>query len=236
MAQFYGKNSGYLIKKEFKYFSFSILLLLAVVLFVWVAMKFLPQGTISIVALIGIVFVIFLADPFLNFFRRKSNQYYRGSGGEQLIKNELKKLADSFSVFQDVTIGEGKGNLDFVVLGPPGLFIIEVKSHKGEIGYNGYELTLNGRSFTDKSFLRQVHGQTWALKNFLKQQTGADIHIHSALVFSSPFASMHFGYEPIENVYIVGKDFLLGLFDHFPNSQQGQDLFKIKQALQKTLR
>ncbi len=122
-----------------------------------------------------------------------------------------------------------------MVLGPTGIFIIEVKSHKGEIGYDGTGLTLNGKSFKDKDFFRQVHGQTWALKSFIKQQTGIDAYIHPAIVFSSPYASVHFGYSPIANVYIIGKKNLLGMFGHFPESKIFTDS-RIKQALLKTVR
>lgn len=120
----------------------------------------------------------------------------------------------------DMTVGQMqelvKGNLDFVVVGPPGVFLVEVKSHGGKIDFDGYGLTLNGRSFTDKDFLRQVHGQMWALRKYLEASLGAAPYIHSVMVFSSRYASLHFGYKPVNNVYIVQKDFLLGLFDQFP--------------------
>lgn len=235
MAQFYGKNSGYLKRNDLKYFSFSIGLVLLVLIIVLLLTQSAPPTVAALAALACIIFIIQLADPFIMFFKRKSNQFYRGWGGELDIKKALEKLPDDFTVFQDVIIGKEKGNIDFVVLGKSGLFILEVKSHKGEISYNGSELTINGRTFRDKNFFRQVHGQTWALKNYLKQQTGEDIFIHSAIVFSSPYARMHFGYNPISNIYIIQKDFLLGLFDHFQSSATPLNQHKITQAMMQTV-
>ena len=69
---------------------------------------------------------------------------YPGAYGEIRALNELKKLGDEFHVFCDVKVAlpnyvsyNGKRNLksaqmDFVVVGPTGIFVIEVKNWSSE--------------------------------------------------------------------------------------------------------
>lgn len=235
MAKFYGKSSEHLVKKDLKNYVLSSGLVLVPLALIVIVLKVFT-GTAALVAIVILAIVAVFLEPVTDLFGRRSRQYARGWDSEADIKAGLTKLPDNFSVFRDVQIGDNKGNLDFVVVGPPGIFILEVKSHSGEVGYNGVALTLNGRPFRDKDFFRQVHGQTWALKNYLKQAAGANPYIHGALVFSNPRARLHFGYTPVSNIYIIQKDYLPGLFDKFPpyNFQGSRD--KIEAALMKTIK
>jgi len=231
MAKFYGKSSSCLVKNDIKYFSFAAGLAVAVLLLVWLVVKSAPPAAAGFAALALIIFIVIVADPFILFFKRKSLQFYRGLSGEQDIKKDLENLPNDFSVYQGLEIGDRKGDIDFVVLGPTGIFLLEVKSHKGDIGFNGSQLTLNGRNFTDKNFFRQVHGETWALKNYLKQQTGKEFFINSVLVFSSPYAHMHFGYTEVLGINIIQKDYLIGLFYRFPKFDYNGSTASLHQAL-----
>jgi hypothetical protein len=235
MAKFYGKTGGYLIRNDLKYFSFAVGLVLLVLILIWLIAKSAPPVIVGVAALFFIFFIVVPANPFILFFRRKSNRFYRGWGGERAIKKELENLPKNFTVFQGLKIGKHKGDIDFVVLGPTGIFLLEVKSHKGEIGFNGLDLTLNGKSFNGKSPLRQVHGETWALKKYLALHTKKDFFIHSVLVFSNPRAEVHFGYNPIANIYVVDKNSLLGLFERFPKTGLLQDIQTAEQTLLRLL-
>jgi Nuclease-related domain len=232
MAKFYGKNSGYLIKGELKNYGIAVGLVFLVLIIFSIILK-LSVLAAPLFGIFCIYLLVQIMEPVIAGFRNKSDKFYRGFNGELDIKKELGNLSDDFSIYQDAQLGDNKGNLDFVVLGPPGVFILEVKSHKGEVGYNGHNITINGREY---GFLRQVHGQTWALKNYLKQQTGEDIFIHPVLVFSSPYAKLNFGYNPINNVYVIGRGFLLNLFGRFSASQSPGNFIKIDQSLIKTVK
>lgn len=237
MAKFYGKRDNYLLEKDAKYYLYSAGLVILPLLIIWLAYTFggktVPSVWLLVVAVVLIVLVLEVADPLIKHFRIESAKYYSGFSGENDIKTELTKLPDEFTVFQNLMLGNNKGNLDFVVTGPPGMFILEVKSHKGHIGYNGLELTVNGRSFTDKDFFRQMHGETWALKNYLSQQLGVNVFLHQVLVFSNPYAEVNFGREQINNVFVIKKDNLLNLLSSLPAFNYPADRIKIEQALLK---
>ncbi len=233
MAKLYGKRDNYLLEKDAKYYLYSAGLVLLPLLIIWAAFKTVSSVWLLVTAVVLIILVLEIADPLIKYFRIESAKYYSGFNGENDIKTELKKLPDEFSVFQNLILGNNKGNLDFVVVGPPGVFILEVKSHKGHIGYNGSELTVNGRSFTDKDFFRQMHGETWALKNYFLEQFGTNIFLHQILVFSSPYATVEFGFEQINNVFVINKHSLLNLLDRMPQYAFPQNRIKIEQALLK---
>lgn len=214
MAKFYGKNK-YLAHREFKYFAWGLLVILAPAALAFLFAGYgMPRLTLT-AALITLLVIIVLVKPLSALLAQKGMQFYRGGAGEKAIRKILEKLPDNFSVFENVQIGRGRGNIDFVVVCPQGVFLLEVKSHGGEIYFNGSILTLNGKNFRSKNFLRQVHGEVWALKQYL-QKLGPAPYIHSALVFSSQYAGAHFGYRTVDNVYVIQKDFLLGLFGQFP--------------------
>jgi nuclease-like protein len=57
----------------------------------------------------------------------------RGATGEERVGGLLAELAarDDWHVIHDVTLG--RGNVDHILIGPPGVFTVETKSHPGPI-------------------------------------------------------------------------------------------------------
>ncbi len=213
MAKIYGHDS-YLSQSELRYFIFSVALILLPVAAIFLLIRYATPTVTLAVVLVLLLALLKSLEPLSNLFKSRGMQFYRGNTGEKEVHRILAELPDDYIVFEDVEIGTKKGNIDFVVLAPTGLFLLEVKSHSGNVDYDGYALTLRGKRFRDKNFFRQVHGQIWALKRYL-QQAGPAPYIRAAIVFSSPYASMRFGYHPIEGVYVIQKDFLEGLFKQF---------------------
>ena len=230
MAKLFGKNSGYLQKNDIKYFFFAAGIPVFLLGIYWIILKVSLPGTALLAAMIVLIIIVKLADPFVDFFKRKSLKFYRGWGGELEIKKELEKLPEDFSVFQDITIGQGKGNIDFVVVGPTGIFTVEVKSHRGFVDFDGYKLVINGR-IGEKDFLRQAKGQSFALKEYLQPKIGQNIYVKPVLAFSNRFASMRFGHRPVNGVFVVQKNFLSDIFFTSPETINELLQNKIETAL-----
>lgn len=108
----------------------------------------------------------------------------RGAVAEESVATELENLDDRFHVIHDVIVGPG--NIDHVVIGPAGLFIIETKSHRGQVTFDGEKLLLSGRPF-DKNFLAQAYAESMSLKEYLKKATGSDFEVRPLLVFTNGF-------------------------------------------------
>jgi hypothetical protein len=67
--------------------------------------------------------------------------YRSGLNGERnVVKNISDKLSSDYSVFNDVLLKDGKrsGNVDHMIIGPTGIFVIETKNNEGTVTYNGY--------------------------------------------------------------------------------------------------
>ena len=232
MAKFYKAKQNYLGRQEAKFYFLAMGLVLLPLVLAALSYRFLPSPLIIAVAMGLIVVLVSLADPFVGFFRKKSLRFFRGRAGEDAVRKELSRLPDDFAVFSDVLFPAGHGDIDFVVVGPPGVFVVECKSHRGRVEYNGSQLTLNRRSF-NKNFIRQAHGEMWALKNFLKLRLGQNVFVQPIIVFSNAFAQVDLEMKPIDGVYIIHKDFLVDFLDNFPFSGWADFRASVEQVLSK---
>ena len=217
----YGKKSSYLWRSDKLYlvaaFCCSIILLVIwyLVFIEYFKYWFSFSGIVALLISFGPLALI--AYLLYKSYDRKSNNFYRGRKGEGAIWYELIKLSDEYCLFQDVKIGE-RGNIDFIVLGPTGLFAIEVKSHAGYVSFKDGELTLNNRP-ADKDFLKQAMAEALNTHNYLQYSLNEDIFVNPVIVFSNRRARMHFMLEPVRNVFVVQKRFLRRLLLSKPISK-----------------
>lgn len=135
----------------------------------------------------------------------------QGAGGELSVKMTLRGLDDRFRVLGSVVIGQ-KGDMDFIVVGPTGVWVIEVKSHKGRIRIEGGKLLRDNKIF-DKDFIRQVWGASYALKDELKKRFPKALHIQPVVVFSSPYAKLGVELNRLDDSYVIGLDQLVRLIE-----------------------
>ena len=143
----------------------------------------------------------------------EANDFIQGLRGEDVVANSLKKLPEVYSVFADAIIEGKSSNIDFVLVGPTGVYAIEVKSHRGQIGFNGLELTRYGE-LLEKDFLKQVKSEALSLHNYLKDELKVDIYIKPVIVFSR--ARLNFGLKPIDDVFIIQKQWIQKLLATHP--------------------
>jgi hypothetical protein len=62
-------------------------------------------------------------------------------GEKRVIKNLADKLSDQYSIFNNVLLKGGKrgGDIDHIVVGPTGVFVIETKNNQESVYFNGYQ-------------------------------------------------------------------------------------------------
>lgn len=230
----YGKQSSYLYRSMFRYGLYSLIWgLIGAILLLIFALLFRNLFTFG-----GIFVLLIFGAPLAWWIKMKykrhdttSENFYRGKEGECIIGDELNKLPNDFLVFQDIKMEKG-GNIDFVVLGLTGLFTIEVKSHHGQIGFNGQELTLNSQPFPEKDVLKQAMREAFDLHNYIKIKLHKDIFVHPVLVFSN-YVKINFGQKPVNKVYVVQKSYLLDLIKNRPHELSSQVISEIDSVLKK---
>lgn len=135
-----------------------------------VAFAYLVSKTINIfLALLGYVVLIIFIYLARQIFKQMGKND-RGELAEIQVKKTLLELPDSYSVFQNVLI-KSDLDIDFVVVGPKGVFAVEVKSHKSV------------NFFSRKKFIRQLRSETMLLKELL-QSEGIRTYVQPILVFT----------------------------------------------------
>ena len=110
-----------------------------------------------------------------------------GAKAEQAVADALQELPDDYYVFHDL---EFPGfNIDHVVLGPNGIFLVETKSQKGSITQDNDVLLRNGRKFF-KNFLNQCWSQASSLRDHLGAERLGGLSIKPILCFSRGFVQI----------------------------------------------
>lgn len=225
MATIYGRPSRYLNanKTISKYGALAYLIYFTIItgIVIWR----LSITSFSLPAVFAITFVfgplLLITDSLMR--KEESLMYKFRSGiiGEKLIGDELKKLDANYTVFQDVHAPGKKENIDFVVVGPTGIFAIEVKNHHGKVGFNGDELTLNDKSL-EKDFLRQTMREATSLHDYLVSSGVTNTFVTPIIVFSHRFAVVRFGIQPIKNVRVIQYRWLLKMITSEPRTYPDQ--------------
>lgn len=86
-------------------------------------------------------------------------------GKDRAVADALALLPDDYAVLDDVALPQGKGTLDYLVIGPNGLFAIEANHDAGELKCEGYECYVNRRRIP--SLCRHAKTKAVALRNRL---------------------------------------------------------------------
>ena len=236
MARFYGRDSRYLLERDYGYFFWALAVILLPVVVGYIAYVFASPLAAIVIAVALLFFVVKWIQPLNYFFKRKSDMFYKGRYGEKDIKKELRELPDDYAVFEGVMLDKNHGDIDFVLVGPKGIVSLEVKSLGGGIGYDGHSLTVNGRKLRGRDFLAQAFGEARAISMYVRGNLGVDVYTKPVLVFSSPFAVVHFGDLPVDNVYVASKETIFSVLHSFSDYQwQREEQHKVEALLKVTV-
>ena len=125
-----------------------------------------------------------------------------GAKAEQAVAEALESLPDDYFVFHDL---EFPGfNIDHVVLGPNGIFLVETKSQKGNITQDHDTLLRNGRKFF-KDFLKQCWSQAYSLRDHLGPEKLNGLSIKPILCFARGFVRIR---GPVRDVAVLNVGYL----------------------------
>lgn len=114
------------------------------------------------------------------FFPNTTKIHKAGIEGEKTTLKYLKKLNDDFHIFPNVSISyENKeSELDLIVVGKPGIFVIEIKNLKGDISgdfeenhWFQHKIGRKGTKYTQKFYnpTKQVGTHVYRLSKLLKE-------------------------------------------------------------------
>lgn len=138
--------------------------------------------------------------PAIRFFLRFADEQIRlarleedGADGERDFVKYLKELPDTYTVISDLDFAESYGNIDHLIVGPKGVFAVDVKNWRGTVTPDGKgELLLNGRP-TDKPQVRYFTRRTMDLKDRIRALTKLDPYVQCVFAFSRTRVDANWG-------------------------------------------
>ena len=155
---------------------------------------------------------------------RDLNGLKAGIQGENAAADLLQSLPESYLCLQNATVSyRGKASeMDLVVAGPTGVFIVEVKNRNGRITGNiedknwvQHKIGRRGGEY-DSSFYnptKQVGTHIYRLAHHLRSH-GCDIHIHGAVLFPNPDSALTLTGESDQIPVFSGADGGKSLLQH----------------------
>lgn len=123
-----------------------------------------------------LIFIFFSILSVGIFFSKNSMNYYRGLKAENLITGHLQNLDNKHILINDVKLQNSYGNIDHILLGPNGIFVIETKNFEGEIicygdvWYQYKQEWKNPEEYEIKSPSKQVKGNALKLNQLIKSK------------------------------------------------------------------
>ena len=117
-----------------------------------------------------------------------------GRDGERIVGESLDELKTiGYKVYHDIV--SDSFNIDHVVIGPAGVFTIETKTYRKQVGtnpqiyYDGNKIRIDGVSAQSqiKDPVRQAKGQMYWLQDFINDNAKVKIKVQPVVIFPGWF-------------------------------------------------
>ena len=141
-------------------------------------------GLLGIFVLILLVGLPSILRPVVRSYNEQIAVNRRERAAEDAVDAILRTLDETkYSIFRNVFMGYG--DLDHVVIGPTGIFVIETKSNRGNIELDNGRLVVRDGDATGKNYERQASGASWQLKVALSERLDTKVYVEPILAFPS---------------------------------------------------
>jgi len=145
----------------------------------WVGVGFL--GVFVLTLLVGLPGIL---HPVVQSYNEQIAVNRRERAAEDAVDAILRTLDETkYSIFRNVFMGYG--DLDHVVIGPTGIFVIETKSNRGNIELDNGRLVVRDGDAAGKNYERQASGASWQLKVALSERLDTKVYVEPILAFPS---------------------------------------------------
>jgi hypothetical protein len=140
---------------------------------------------------------VFLIAPLVAFYfyLRKYHIYNGGWQGEKQVAKLLSNtLSDDYYLLNDLYPRYGGGDIDHIVLGPNGVFVLETKNWSGSISCNGDEWQRAGKRNFSGSPSRQVKRNAAKIKQLIDSSPNLSqlgIWVEGIVVFTNKHSTLH---------------------------------------------
>jgi hypothetical protein len=221
MSIFVG-GSKYLHDKKIEYTNWGWFLLFSLFLgliLVWVDMAIVHFSFIPSLFCIAVLLSLFaVVKKYIDTSLPMAYRYRNGAHGEEVVKKILNELPDEYTVIADVRVPSTRNNVDFVVIGPTGIFVLEVKNVRGEVTVEEEKILENGRLLQHHDVLEQVRKEYWGVHGLLEKKIGNGFFVVPILVFANNKVHMHLP-SKIREIHMVHCSDVVGFITSEKNTE-----------------
>lgn len=191
----------YLTEQKLKFKNGGLVLILFLVLSLipyWILQYYFKFSMVPSL-LLSLFFVIFSIFGFwlVSYLKYRAVRFKKGISGENEILQELNLLSPEYKVFKNIKFEGLYGNIDFVVVGPTGIYLIESKKVSGLIDFDGKDLLCDRKLLENKHVVYLVRDQYWKLHDYLKRVLKEDLFVLPIIVFVQGSFKKEFGFAPL---------------------------------------
>lgn len=141
-------------------------------------------GLLGVFVLILFVGLPSLLLPVVRSYNEQVATNRRERAAEDAVDAILRTLDETkYDIFRNVFMGYG--DLDHVVIGPTGIFVIETKSNRGVVELERRRLIVRDGDATKKDYERQASSESWQLKVALSERLDTKVYVEPILAFPS---------------------------------------------------
>jgi hypothetical protein len=175
-------------------------------------------------------------NKFIGKTRNNYNEKVREREAEKEVQEFLRKnLTEEYHVFENIYTGYG--DIDTIVVGPTGIYMIEIKSNSGTITSNskGYLSIIDGDT-PNKNYRDQVKKELGQVKLYIDINTGLNCWVNTVLVF--PFGlvmkdlNLTSEYDKLVLPVVDKKDLLKYIYAKNQAKLTPEQINKISKALE----
>lgn len=192
-----------------------------------------PAGIVAFIFVIGLFFFFswligYIPEWISKRFDKAIEEHRFGQEGEErALQSIIQSLDGNWSVFQNVSLpGRNKSDLDLVLVGPPGVWVLEVKNFRGmyrNVGEDWEYKTKNKWKATSKSPSRQAFHSAIRLGNFLRAEK-INVFVNPTVIWANKESSLVIE-NPSVAIWQINR-----LSDELGNIWQGEKLSKEERA------
>jgi hypothetical protein len=161
----------------------------------------------------------------------------QGEEGEKAVGQYLEALREKgYKVLHDIVAG--KFNLDHVLIGPSGVYVIETKTiskpAKGQavVEYDGEKVTVNGHS-PDRDPVMQARALSRWLQEFIKDSTGESFKVRPVVIYPGWYVSDQ---PKGAEVWVLNPKALPAFLEHERSTMTPEDVHLVSYHLSRYVR
>lgn len=141
---------------------------------------------------------------------RRFVNHIQGAAGEEQVARRLDRLPEDWMVVHSFPLGKGwRGgghDVDHLVLGPAGLFLVETKNWSGEIAIRGESISANGVEILPDA-INRTRKQALDVSDWVRDTSELRVPVFPVMVFVN--AHLAGGMREVNDVWICEESDLL---------------------------